>query len=133
MDGDTNLWTKYATTLGVPDYQEVITEDLSENVIFQKFLQDAATFSCDEWIEHDGVAGVYPFFMNGYDEYSPESQRDNFLHLRSVVHGYLEPEDPMLESLEQLHRLIYQRTQNDRMAWHTVCVALFTHPEFYTY
>ena len=54
MDGNQNLWDEYSATLGVPNYQETVSEDLSANVIFQKFLQDAATYPCQAWIEHDG-------------------------------------------------------------------------------
>ena len=133
MDGNQNLWDEYSTTLGVPNYQETVSEDLSANVIFQKFLQDAATYSCQAWIEHDGYAGPYAFFEDAYDEGDMNTVQGNLVYLRKVVHGHFSEEDPMLHSLEDLHALVYQRTQDHEMTWKTVCVALFTHPDFYTY
>ena len=56
MSGNKLLWDEFRTSLGVPDYQETVSEDLTANVIFQKFLQDAATYSCQQWREHDGSA-----------------------------------------------------------------------------
>ena len=39
----------------------------------------------------------------------------------------------MIQSLQDLYTLVYQRTQDHTMTWNTVCVAFFTHPDFYTY
>ena len=133
MDGNTNLWDEYSTTLGVPDYRETVSEDLSANVIFQKFLQDAATYSCQAWIEHDGSSGPYAFFDESYDEDDINTVNGNLVYLRKLVHGHFAEVDPMVESLADLHALVYQRTQDHEMTWKTVCVALFTHPDFYTY
>ena len=134
MSGNKVLWEEYSTSLGVPDYQETVNEDLSANVIFQKFLQDASIYSCQEWIEHDGLEGPYAFFVDTYDEGNPATVSDNVRYLRKLVHGYFsETDDPMIQSLEDLYTLVYQRTQDPTMTWNTVCVALFTHPDFYTY
>ena len=134
MSGNKLLWDEFRTSLGVPDYQETVSEDLSANVIFQKFLQDAATYSCQQWREHDGTAGPYAFFGEAYDETDPETVVENLRYLRRLVHGHFEDgEDPMIESLRELYTLVYQRTQDRNATWNTVCVALFTHPDFYTY
>ena len=134
MSGNQVLWDEYRTSLGVPDYQETVSEDLSANVIFQKFLQDAAAYSCQEWIEHDGSAGPYAFFTSAYDENDPATVSDNIQHLRRLVHGHFpDGEDPMVQSLQDLYTLVYQRTEDHTMTWNTVCVGLFTHPDFYTY
>ena len=134
MSGNKVLWDEFRTSLGVPDYQETVSEDLTANVIFQKFLQDAATYSCQQWREHDGSAGPYAFFDEAYDETEPETVVDNLRYLRRLVHGHFaEAEDPMIESLQELYTLVYQRTQDHDATWNTVCVALFTHPDFYTY
>lgn len=134
MSGNKLLWEEYRTSLGVPDYEETVNEDLSANVIFQKFLQDAATYSCQEWIEHDGSAGPYAFFTDTYDETDPSTMQDNLRYLRKLVHGHFTAgEDPMIQSLQDLYTLVYQRTQDHTMTWNTVCVAFFTHPDFYTY
>ena len=36
MSGNKVLWDEYRTSLGVPDYEETVNEDLSANVIFPK-------------------------------------------------------------------------------------------------
>lgn len=134
MSGNKVLWDEFRTSLGVPDYQETVSEDLTANVIFQKFLQDAATYSCQEWREHNGSAGPYAFFGEAYDETDSDTVVDNLRYLRRLVHGHFEDgEDPMIQSLQELHTLVYQRTQDHEATWNTVCVALFTHPDFYTY
>ncbi len=134
MSGNRVLWDEYRTSLGVPDYQETVNEDLSANVIFQKFLQDASTYSCQEWIAHDGSAGLYPFFSDAYDEGNLDTISDNLRYLRRLVHGHFPVgEDPMIQSLQELYTLVYQRTEDHTITWNTVCVGLFTHPDFYTY
>lgn len=134
MSGNTVLWDEFRTSLGVPDYQETVSEDLTANVIFQKFLQDAATYSCQQWRDHDGSAGLYAFFDDAYDEADPATVVDNLRYLRRLVHGHFDDgEDPMISSLQDLYTLVYQRTQDHNATWNTVCVALFTHPDFYTY
>ena len=134
MSGNKLLWDEYRSSLGVPDYQETVNEDLSANVIFQKFLQDAATYSCQEWIEHDGSAGSYTFFADSYDENDPATVSGNIQYLRRLVHGHFpDGEDPMVQSLQDLYTLVYQRTEDHTLTWNTVCVGLFTHPDFYTY
>ena len=134
MSGNRVLWDEYRTSLGVPDYQETVNEDLSANVIFQKFLQDASTYSCQEWIAHDGSAGPYVFFSDAYDEGNPDTISDNLQYLRRLVHGHFPvEEDPMIQSLQELYTLVYQRTEDHTITWNTVCVGLFTHPDFYTY
>ena len=85
MSGNKVLWDEFRTSLGVPDYQETVSEDLTANVIFQKFLQDAATYSCQQWREHDGSAGPYVFFDEAYDETEPETVVDNLRYLRLLA------------------------------------------------
>ena len=36
----------------------------------------------------------------------------------------------MVQSLQDLYTLVYQRTEDHTMTWNTVCVGLFTHPDF---
>ena len=141
VSGNTDLWTKYSSTLGVPDYMESISEDLAASVIFQKFLADAATYSCEGWLNRELLAEspehqrVHSFFQHASPEQRDSSAvRENIQHLRYLMHGRSEPLDaPIVDSAFALHQLVLQRSDDTLAAWSTVCVAFFTHPDFYTY
>ena len=49
--GNQSLWDEYSAILGVPDYQNSQDEDRSPSIMFQKFLDDAATYTCQNWID----------------------------------------------------------------------------------
>ena len=133
--GNTDLWAKYETTLGVPDYMEVVSEDLTSSVIFQKFLGDAATYSCEQWIENDVAATDKRFFVNADASQTEEDAvRQNIVHLRYLIHGHKNTvEDEVIDSYYRLFYLVMQRTDDSIAAWNTVCVGFFTHPDFFTY
>ena len=134
-DGNADLWDRYSTTLGVPDYLDNMTEDLTPSVIFQKFLNDAAVASCNDWIELDSTRTEKQFFVQvSHDNIDETDIRNNIEYLRYLIHCKRSlPEDPFVDSVWQLHSLVLQRTDDNIAAWNTVCVALFTHPEFYTF
>jgi len=126
-----NYWDAYASTLGVPDYQESVSEDLSPSVIFQKFLDDAASFTCDRW-----VAEVTPGFFDvaSVDEEDPQRIRRNIASLRHRIQGHPNVlADDVLDAYMTLYDRVVRRTDDRSAAWTTVCVALFTHPDFYHY
>ena len=133
--GNTDMWKKYQNTLGYPDYMETMSEDLSSSVIFQKFLGDAATYSCEAWIENEASATEPRFFVYADTEQSDETAiRTNLIHLRYLIHGQKNTaEDPIIDSYFKLYRLVLQRTNDSISAWNTVCVGFFTHPDFFTY
>ena len=141
VSGNTDLWTKYSSTLGVPDYMESISEDLTASVIFQKFLADAATYSCEGWINRELLAGApeeqrgHSFFQHVTpDQRDSQAILENIQHLRYLMHGRSESlEAPIIESAFALHQLVLQRSDDVLAAWNTVCVAFVTHPDFYTY
>ena len=133
--GGTDLWKKYQTTLGVPDYMESMSEDLGSSVIFQKFLKDAATYSCEQWISNDISMNNSQFFAHAPAEQTDETAvRENLQHLRYLIHGRAaDTETPIIDSYYQLYQLVLQRTDEPIAAWNTVCVGFFTHPDFFTY
>ena len=133
--GNTDLWSKYETTLGVPDHIETISEDLTASVIFQKFLGDAATYSCEQWLENDLAATDKRFFVNVDAEQTEEEfVRQNIVHLRYLIHGHVNAaQDEIIDSYYRLFYLVMQRTDDSIAAWNTVCVGFFTHPDFFTY
>lgn len=133
--GNTDLWSKYSSTLGVPDYIENMTEDLTASVIFQKFLNDAAVYSCQQWIDNDLSSSEKSFFVYvTSDDTEKTSVMNNIEYLRYLIHGQRSVEnDPFVDSIWELYFLVHQRTEDNVNAWNTLCVAMFTHPEFYTY
>ena len=133
--GNTDLWSRYATTLGVPDHMEIISEDLTASVIFQKFLNDAATYSCEQWIDDDLTALNKRFFVSVDAEQLEENAiRQNIVHLRYLIHGQANvTHDEIIDSYYRLFHLVLQRTDDSIAAWNTVCVGFFTHPDFFTY
>ena len=133
--GNTDMWETYSSTLGVPDFQSRVLEDSSVSVMFQKFLEDAATHTCEEWIEQE-LSGTERLFFSQIEpgELDANKIRLNMVALRRRIHGRNSlPNAPMIDALIDLHFTVVQRTESVERAWKTVCVGLFTHPEFYMY
>ena len=82
MSGNKLLWDEYRTSLGVPDYQETVNEDLSANVIFQKFLQMQllllSRMDRARWFSRS-ICLLYTV----YDEHDPATV-DNMQYLRRL-------------------------------------------------
>ncbi|MEC7985996.1 MAG: hypothetical protein VX278_12600 [Myxococcota bacterium] len=122
-------WDLYAQSLGVPDYQQRMTEDRSPSVMFQKFLNDAATESCAEWMEADT-----DMFVADATSLETSDVLSNIEHLRWLIQGHAKGgEAAILQDYTALHQSVWVRTDSTDEAWHTVCVALFTHPDFWMY
>ena len=133
--GNTDMWENYSATLGVPDFQSRVIEDRSVSVMFQKFLEDAAAHTCEEWIEQE-VSGTERLFFSEIEpgELDANKIRLNMVALRRQIHGRSSlPNAPMIDALIDLHFTVVQRTESVERAWNTVCVGLFTHPDFYMY
>ena len=122
-------WDQYAQSLGVPDYQQRMTEDLSPSVMFQKFLNDAATESCEEW-----MSGSSDMFVLDSLSVQTEDVLSNIEHLRWLIQGHAKGTNAtILQDYLALHQSVLVRTDSADEAWHTICVALFTHPDFWMY
>jgi len=133
--GNNFMWEKYSSTLGVPDYQQSVTEDLSPSIMFQKFLDDAAVHTCKHWVdsEYDGEQRLF-FSQIEPGEFDSDKILLNIIALREQIHGRkMDVDDPIIASFVELHQLVMQRTSNLKSAWETVCVGFFTHPDFYIY
>ena len=128
-------WEHYSATLGVPDYQQRIREERTPSVMFQKFLNDAALHTCAEWIRLEIESDQRLFFAEiEPDEYDPVKIRENLVYLRHRIQGRkLDPNHPMVDDLVELHQLVMLRSEELENAWNTVCVGLFTHPDFFMY
>ena len=133
--GNKDMWEEYSATLGVPDFQSRVREDKSISVMFQKFLEDAASHTCTEWIALESSGTQRLFFSEiEPEELDASNIRLNMVALRRQIHGRnTQANDPIIDSLIDLHYTVTQRTESVNQAWVTVCVGLFTHPDFYMY
>jgi len=132
--GNESDWNDYADTLGVPDYEQRVSEDLSPSAMFQKFLDDAAVYTCGQWLEREGLDSAQTFFTTDGHDTSRDSVNDNIRHLRWQIQGRAkDSQAQVLADYEDLFFTVYQRTESQQQSWHTVCVAMFTHPDFFMY
>lgn len=131
-EGSTSNWDRYADTLGVADYQLRVESDRSTSVMFQKFLDEAATETCERWVAGEGEA---PFFPDGDPD--PLIRADlvaQVATLRFLIQGRARTVvEPVNDDLVDLFTTVHQRTGDPAAAWQTVCVALFAHPDFFLY
>jgi len=126
---NTSKWDTYSDSLGVPDYQQRMNPDLSPSVIFQKFLNDAAAESCSEWFE----GGTEMFVHDPLSEVLSDVQT-NIDMLRWRIQGHPQGTNAViLQDYLDLHQSVLVRTQDPMTAWHTVCVGMFTHPDFWMF
>ena len=130
-----NKWDDYSDTLGVPDYQFTVREDRTISIMFQKFLDDAAAHTCTDWIQQEmnGTDRVF-FSQIEPDELDLAKIRMNMVSLRRIFHGQITSVDAeIVDSLVDLHYTVVQRSDSLEQAWTSVCIALFTHPDFFMY
>jgi hypothetical protein len=136
-----NLFEDLADTLGKPDYIDSTQEDLSPNLIFMKFLNDAARQVCDRLSEREvaeyarlGKGARHLFIL-----ISPTSTEDadidaNIQELMLRFHGtYAQPDSPEFRQWRWLFDSSLHVAEKPSVAWRTVCVGLMTHPDFYSY
>ncbi|MAA79595.1 MAG: hypothetical protein CL916_10080 [Deltaproteobacteria bacterium] len=127
--GNTSKWNTYSDSLGVPDFQQRMEHDLSPSVIFQKFLNDAAAESCMEWMQ--GSSSMFSV--------DPQSQdlgdiRSNIDFLRWQIQGHPRGENPpIMNDYLALYQSVYSRTGDAMEGWNTICIGIFTHPDFWMY
>jgi len=130
-DEDESDWDVYSGTLGVADYQLRVENDRSPSVMFQKFLDDAATSTCLAWLQATGSS-----FHTIDDPSSMERDdvRSNIVSLRWQIQGkQRDASARIIDDYEQLFVRSYERTESLDYSWQTVCVAMFTHPDFFMY
>ena len=134
-----NLFEALAATLGVPDFVERTREDMTASVVFEKFLGDASRAVCSAMVgremtsttEH--VLIVHSDLDQGWDD-NPIGVEQNMRYLLLRFHGTnYAAGDPRLDPWLWLFRSSMHGGSEPGVAWHTVCVALYTHPDFYSY
>jgi len=145
-DNRTSNFTRYGDTLGVPDFINSSSEDLSASLLFAKFLDDASRDVCRRLANREGGSpGAYDgepagiFAPVDVNEAEP-AQADVDAALSSMLlrfHGRRVPVgDAQLRPWRELYARIAATEaaiETPRRAWEGVCVALLTHPDFFTY
>jgi hypothetical protein len=142
LDGDgqvKNLFESLGATLGVPDYITRTREDRTPSVVFEKFLGDASRSICSAMVGREMGGPTERVLMKHVSdsddwESNPVAVEANMRYLLLRFHGVkLGPGDPALEPWLWLFRSSLHDGSEPPLAWHTLCVALFTHPDFYSY
>ena len=135
--GNKSLWEEYSDILGVPDYQNSQDEDRSPSIMFQKFLDDAATYTCQNWIEAEKSGESDLLFVQDDEDISRSSVQENIRQFRWQIQGSPfrnTSEDQLLfDDYESLFFMIHQRTSSTTESWTGICIAMFTHPDFFYY
>lgn len=139
VDGvDTDLFSHLSVTLGKPDYLASTEEELVPGLLFQKFLEDASQSVCSELIaleqgrgESDRIFLVYADFD---DPPGGANVADNMRHALLRFHGRdVMADDASLEPWLTLHADALAVSGQPTTAWQVVCIALLTHPDFYSF
>jgi hypothetical protein len=130
-EGRDSNWDEYADTLGVADYQLRVKSDRTPSVMFQKFLDDAATATCLGWLQ-TSESSFYS--IEDPNSMTREDVRANIVGLRWQIQGKAKDETALIiDDYEKLFFKAHQRTESLDFSWQTVCVAMFTHPDFFMY
>ncbi|MEQ8280428.1 MAG: hypothetical protein RMA76_13930 [Deltaproteobacteria bacterium] len=137
---EVNLFEELASTLGKPDYIQTTDENLDPSAMFQKFLDDASRAVCDDLMVEEGrrAEADRVFFQHAtpsttYADH-PAAVEANLIALLLRFHGRkLEAGAPELEPWKWLFQSADHVTESQPAVWRTLCVGLFTHPDFYTY
>ena len=144
-----DLFVTMAATLGKPDFIQSTTEDLDPSALFQKFLGDAARQVCQRRVDQDLELAADPRAEQSSTEVklwgalSPEltTREDEAAvegQIRTLVlrfHSRLLPEgpSPRLAYWRWLFETALLVDGSATSAWRALCVALITHPDFYSY
>ncbi|MSQ83095.1 MAG: hypothetical protein EXR77_09305 [Myxococcales bacterium] len=137
--GAKNQFSVLSLTLGKPDYVDMTQEDLTPSALFQKFLGDAAASLCTKLVAADAKAAADKrvFFVKAELTASPTKDSAaiaaNLSYLVQRWHGRtVAPTSPEITQWQFLLTGA-QKVSTPAEGWQAVCVALATHPAFYTY
>jgi len=138
MDGDDDRFEELSATLGVPDWIERTTENLTPDLVFNKLLDDAAADVCLELVDLESAGGEHLLVgvsvASTLEDDRPAIEAALSRALLSF-HGHDIPVgDERLGGWLWLFESSTNVTSGDtHMAWRAVCTALLIHPDFYTY
>ena len=130
-----------ASTLGVADYLQRLEADLGAGPVFQKFLGDAARSVCtvriDQELAQDPAERTLMALVDPEDtlESAPDAVEKNLANLLLRFHGVkvASPDDAALQRWRWLFESVSHVTKKPAQGWRAVCIALISHPDFYSY
>ncbi len=129
---EVSLFQSLSVTLGKPDYIQTTTEVLEPTTLFQKFLDDAARQVCGKIVARDLQEPSNALVMDWSEDGASVTA-----HLQSLILHFhqrdLADDSPDLAQWRWLYDSLMFMTDVPAERWNAVCVALFTHPDFYTY
>ncbi|MCB9549690.1 MAG: hypothetical protein H6706_28115 [Myxococcales bacterium] len=133
---EVDLFDELAATLGRPDYFQVTTEDLEPSALFLKFLDDAARSVCGRIVEADFErADDERVLLRGVQADGTDDDAAIDANLQRLVrrfHGHT-LDAGSLATWRWLRASVDFVTGDPVVSWQSVCVALYTHPDFYSY
>ena len=139
VNGD-NQFEELAATLGRPDYIATLFEDLSAGPVFQKFLGDAARAICTEMATDEPALPVEDRVLlatvTAEDTVAsnPAAVDANLVQLMLRFHGLaVQADAPVLSKYRWLFESVSHTTNDPVQGWKVVCIALMSHPRFYSY
>ena len=137
---EVSLFETFSATLGVPDYIEHTMEDRSASALFHKFLDEAARYACGVLVERELSEGpVERYLMVHADpsdtlQSAPDAIDANLRYLLLRYHGHkLSHDAAVLNTWRWLFESVSHVTESSPLAWRAVCIALVSHPDFYSY
>jgi hypothetical protein len=137
---EVDLFVELSGTLGKPDFVQTTSEDLTASPLFQKFLTDAANSVCFKVLERDrGRAQtervlVRHLALTDTVGSNAEGVALNMSMLLRRFHGRnLAPDSPQLNPWNWLFETAVAVGGDPAEGWRSVCVALISHPDFYSY
>lgn len=136
---EVDLFEELAATLGRPDYILTTHEDLTPSVLLEKFVGDAARSVCDTLSEkerdqssEERVLITYASLTDTWEK-DPAAVEENMRYLLMRYHGaYVEPGSSELNLWTWLFDATTMATGDPVKGWRAVCVALISHPDFYS-
>jgi hypothetical protein len=136
---EVNQFQALSETLGMPDFLDTTFEDLAATSLFAKFLADASRKACADRVAADlaapGSAILFGALSpNDTPDTAPDATTAQLSSLLLRFHGKaFAPDSAELGEWRWLLAASYQHTESMATAWQAVCVALLSHPDFYTY
>jgi hypothetical protein len=137
---DVDMLDHYGLTLGRPDYDYVVHENLEPGISFSKMTEDAARFTCGEAAEAEVMlqmppAGVPRLLVDASPtDVLPAREAAIRKNLATLVMRFWG--DAVTTDSDEVNALLEvfkAGATGPQEGWRLVCVALATHPRFYTY
>ena len=126
----------------MPDWYVLVSEDLRPSSSFIKFLRDAAIEICLPLVQDETDPNVVApedrvFLVHADPALAPaddQATRANAAYLLLRYHGRREALDSgEVDQWVQLVTRVATDTGSTTEAWQAMCIALITHPRFYSY